>query len=63
MNRVKTQVDSCFVSMSLHPCFEGKKKRYCGFCLNETVQNTAAISNGGRWETRTLDLIRVKDAF
>ena len=21
------------------------------------------IENGGRWETRTLDLIRVKDAF
>ena len=32
-------------------------------CLNESVQNTVSIPDGGRWETRTLDLIRVKDAF
>ena len=30
---------------------------------NQTAQNTVKTKNGGRWETRTLDLIRVKDAF
>ena len=32
-------------------------------CLNESVQNTVSVPNGGRYKTRTCDLIRVKDAF
>ena len=38
------------------------KKRHFGIPIR-IVQNVFAVSNGGRWGTRTLDLCRVKAAL